>query len=120
MFEFFSWARKGTPRATNDLEEFGIEVTPVPVTAGDEVTVRYSGLLAQNGASQIILHAGFGDNQAWQNIQDIPMQKKGPNTWEARLAVGTDSRLNFCFHDGADHWDNNNGRNWSYEVHNGV
>lgn len=123
MFEFFSWAAKktrGRTAAPEANEEFGIEVEPTPITAGDTVTVKYNGLLAKNGARQIYLHAGYGDNQAWEEVRDVPMRKVGANTWMAELPVGTNTRLNFCFRDDADHWDNNNGLNWSYEVHNGI
>lgn len=119
MFEFFSWARKGEYRDDHDLNEFGIEVTPVPMTAGEQVTIRYSGLLAQNGADKLVLHTGFGGNQAWFDVKDVSMQKVGANTWEAKLPLTSDSRLNFCFKDSAENWDNNNGKNWSYEIHNG-
>ncbi len=38
----------------------GVSVSPMPITAGEEVTVKYNGLLAQSGADSVYLHAGFG------------------------------------------------------------
>jgi hypothetical protein len=52
-------------------------------------------------------------------VQDIKMKKGRDGSWSASLVVNDPTRLNFCFHDGADHWDNNSGRNWSYEIHDG-
>ena len=53
-----------------------------------------------------------------QNVQDIPM-KKTNNVWSASI-IPSDSRLNFCFYDGANNWDNNNGHSiGGLTVHNG-
>ncbi|MGE5578182.1 MAG: carbohydrate-binding protein [Syntrophothermus sp.] len=86
------------------------------VHAGEKITVKYNGPLAQNGAGQVYLHAGYG--QDWENLQDIAMEKS-EDGWTAELEVDTGDRLNFCFTDG-EHWDNNQGNNWSYEIHNGI
>ncbi|HAA90705.1 MAG TPA: carbohydrate-binding protein [Peptococcaceae bacterium] len=96
----------------------GVMVTPVPVTLGEDVTIRYSGLLAEVGAEQIYLHMGYGDANEWKYITDIPLQKNNGN-WETTFEVKDDSRLNFCFRDSAYNWDNNGGLNWSLEVHSG-
>lgn len=96
----------------------GITVRPIPITAGEKVEIIYDGLLARAGADQIYLHAGFGLNNYWENVMDIKMEKEG-NVWKAECAVETDKRFYICFHDSANNWDNNNGQNWSFEVHNG-
>ncbi len=95
----------------------GIEITPIPVTLGDRVTIKYDGLLADSGADKIYAHIGYGDNDNWTGIQDIPM-KKTKNGWVCDT-FADEERLNFCFRDSANNWDNNNGRNWSLTVHNG-
>lgn len=96
----------------------GIYMEPVPITLGDDVKIKYKGILA-GGAQKVYLHAGFGYNQ-WDQVQDIPMRKTRDGGWSATLKVEDASRLNFCFKDNADNWDNNSGRNWSYEIHNGA
>lgn len=98
--------------------EGDVTVAPVPVTFGEDITVQYQGMLARSGAEQVYLHMGYGPAERWQFISDIPMEKVG-NTWEAKFEITDDSRLNFCFKDNAGNWDNNNGRNWSLEVHTG-
>lgn len=102
------------------LEEVadGIFLEPVPITAGEEVRIKYKGKLAQTGADRIYLHTGYGYDQ-WSNVQTVPMRKTRDGGWSARIKVTGNSRLNFCFHDSADNWDNNTGRNWSYEIHKG-
>ncbi len=96
----------------------GIAVKPTPITAGDRVKIEYDGLLSQSGAEEIYLHAGYGNAREWRNVQDFRM-RKGMEGWETEMNVHTDDRLNICFHDNANNWDNNSGSNWSFEVHNG-
>lgn len=100
------------------MNDPGIDVNPTPITAGERVEIKYNGLLVKSGADQVYLHAGFGLNNHWDNIMDIKMEKK-ETSWQTDCAVDTDQRFYFCFHDSADNWDNNNGVNWSFEVHNG-
>lgn len=96
----------------------GVVVDPTPITAFEEVTVFYNGLLAQSGAEQIYLHVGFGDPRHWKNVQDLRMSRTGYG-WVKTLEMPDESHFNFCFRDSAYNWDNNNGRNWTYEIHNG-
>ncbi len=94
----------------------GIMVRPTPVSLGDEVKVEYRGLLAQAGAEQIYLHFGFGRGD-WTYVQEVPMERTPDGAWTALVQVEEAGRFNFCFRDSANNWDNNNGRNWSYEIH---
>ncbi|AZR72245.1 carbohydrate-binding protein [Anoxybacter fermentans] len=96
----------------------GIKVEPTPIIAGQRVDIEYDGLLAKAGAQEIYLHAGFGRNDSWTNVMDIKMTRQG-NRFVTRLAIEDETRFNFCFRDNAGNWDNNNGRNWSFEIHNG-
>ncbi|MEA4883792.1 MAG: carbohydrate-binding protein [Clostridia bacterium] len=111
-------ARKNT--GENSFLAGGVAVSPMPVTAGERITVKYNGLLAQSGADSVYLHAGFGARE-WRNVADVPMTQEKPGTWKAALSLdpNENSRLNFCFKDRAENWDNNYGLNWSLEVHNG-
>ncbi|MGE5396170.1 MAG: carbohydrate-binding protein [Chitinophagales bacterium] len=96
----------------------GIIVTPVPITAGDSVHLIYNGLLSESGASKVYLHAGFGTSEHWTMIRDQEMTRSKWG-WETVMDMQGDQRFNFCFRDCASNWDNNNGHNWSYEIHNG-
>ena len=98
----------------------GVSVSPLTLTAGETLTVKYNGLLASSGADQVYLHAGFGHG-SWREVRDIPMQNEKPGVWKATVPLDPreDSRLNFCFKDRAENWDNNYGLNWSLEIHNG-
>lgn len=95
----------------------GIELSPPSVRAGDPIMVRYRGPLAEQASNQVIMHAGFGADGTWQDVQDIVMTKAADGSWTAELAVdpGVD-QLNFCFADDAGNWDNNDGANWALPV----
>lgn len=96
----------------------GIFVEPVPISLGDDVKIKYRGMLVSSGAQKVFLHAGFGFG-TWSQVQDIPMRKTRDGGWSTSLKVEDSSCLNFCFKDDADNWDNNAGNNWMYEVHDG-
>lgn len=98
----------------------GVVVDPTPITAQEEITVLYYGLLARSGADQVFLHVGYGDAGEWRNVSDLKMSRTGWG-WVKTLEMPEDqTRFNFCFKDSAGNWDNNNGINWSFEIHNGV
>ncbi|NMB46359.1 MAG: carbohydrate-binding protein [Firmicutes bacterium] len=94
----------------------GIDVEPTPITLGDELKIEYRGLLAASGAEAVYVHYGFGPGD-WRFVQDIPMEKTPDGTWTAVVQAGEKGRFSFCFRDNANNWDNNNGKNWSYEIH---
>lgn len=96
----------------------GVVVDPVPISAGSEITVLYHGLLHTSGADQVWMRTGYGDARNWEKVYDHPMDYTGYG-WTKTLKVEDNSRLNICFKDSADNWDNNNAINWSFEIHGG-
>lgn len=103
----------------NDVSTSGpISVEPVPITVGEQVTIRYKGFLADNQAKEIYAHVGYGPNNRWENIKDIRLQHT-PAGWEGKTNIDQTGRFNICFRDNNLRWDNNYGHNWSYEIHNG-
>jgi len=119
------WANRGQG-AAGTAEDYqigpddGVRVAPMPVTSGANVDITYTGLLARSGADQLYVRCGEGPGP-WQNLRDVAMERSGASgSWHAELKVSQDGgTLEFCFHDGADMWDNNRGRNWSVTVHGG-
>lgn len=112
------WPTEGKLERMHNEQYHGVSVDPVPITAGEEVTVLYDGLLAKSGADRVWLHVGYGPADNWQNVTEYPMEKTGWG-FVKKLRVEDASRFNFCFRDSANNWDNNNGLNWSYEIHRG-
>lgn len=95
----------------------GVAIDPIPATSGDEVTVLYYGQLAEN-ANGMYLHYGYGNAGSWQKIDDLGMERTDRG-WVKNLQLSDPSRLNFCFKDDKNNWDNNGGLNWSVEIHRG-
>lgn len=109
-----------SPAATGHealTEDDGVYVAPTPITGRQEVTVSYRGSLAKQGAQQVFLHYGYGPGD-WPVVNDVPMQKVGDG-FETSFEVPDGGQLEFCFRDEAGNCDNNNGRNWSYIIHDG-
>ena len=81
------------------------------------VTIKYNGNLVQNGADSVYLHSGYGSLD-WNYIKDIPMSQEESGEWKATIGIDPScgSRLNFCFKDGANNWDNNYGCNWKVDI----
>jgi len=96
----------------------GLVVDPVPITAGEEITILYNGLLSSSGADQVYLHCGYGTSNAWNDVKSVKMDKT-ERGWVKKFTVDNSSRFNICFKDSANNWDNNNGINWSFEIHDG-
>lgn len=96
----------------------GVKVYPTPITLGEHVNVLYDGLLHTSGAQEVYLHVGYGPHYNWQKVRDLKMFRTGRG-WEQTIEVNSPDRLNFCFKDSAENWDNNSGYNWSFEVHHG-
>lgn len=94
-------------------EIHGVSVKPM-TDSGREVRIRYKGILAESGATGVLMHFGFGDGDGWENIENQTMVKTFDG-WESTIAM-EDSQLNFCFRDTAHNWDNNNGLNWIYRI----
>ncbi|MCL6635544.1 MAG: carbohydrate-binding protein [Peptococcaceae bacterium] len=97
----------------------GVSVDPTPITAGEEITVLYNGRLCNEGRGQVYLHYGYGKHNNWRNVSETGMEKTGWGWVSTVRMPDGEGRFNFCFRDEANGWDNNDGINWSFEIHNG-
>jgi len=91
----------------------GVQVKPL-TQDGQQIRVRYNGLLNQSGASQVWLHGGLGDINEWRDVKDYVMDRTSEG-WEQTIDIN-DKQFNFCFRDSSQNWDNNNGANWIYRI----
>ena len=107
------------PRATKSVKENidyignGVLINPSVPSAGDKVKIAYDGLLSKSGATHVFAHIGYGSR--WENLQDVPMMKTGTG-FETTIPVMKSDCLNVAFKDCANHWDNNSGMNYSFDV----
>ncbi|MCK8824860.1 carbohydrate-binding protein [Fuchsiella alkaliacetigena] len=95
----------------------GVNVNPTPIVAGENVTIEYDGLLTDSGAEEVYLHAGVGEGETWEDVKTIRMNRTPQGTWKTTVRLNTTDKFNFCFKDSAENWDNNEGYNWSYDIH---
>ena len=91
----------------------GLLVRPAMPAKGETVKVVYNGLLASSGAARLYVHFGFGDS--WEGTLDYKMVRTASG-FAAAVPVSATAELKLCFHDSGGNWDNNSGRNYSFEV----
>ena len=77
------------------------------------VKISYTGKLFQNGSDEVFIHYGFGDN--WENIADFPMNKTELG-FQFELQLNNCDKLNLCFRNSNNEWDNNEGQNYTFNV----
>ncbi|MCX7922615.1 MAG: carbohydrate-binding protein [Clostridia bacterium] len=86
-------------------------------TKADEFRLSYNGLLAKNRANDIYAVVSYGDNKNWNDIKYYPMDNTGGANFEVSLPINKNMNLNVAFKDNADNWDNNSGKNYSFNAH---
>lgn len=100
-------------RSKQLYEDNGVEISKATISAGDEVTLKYSGLLARNGADMVYAHIGYGDD--WQEKAFIPMENDN-GVFRTTIKVSAYDSLNIAFKDSGENWDNNSYENYSFKV----
>jgi hypothetical protein len=90
-----------------------IELTPSAARPGDNVHIKYHGLLKNSGADAVFLYYG---KDGWNYSHFVPMDH-GAEGFYTEIKADADRELNFCFKDSANNWDNNNGFNWKVDIY---
>lgn len=83
------------------------------LVANTTVKISYTGKLFQEKAEEVFIHYGFGNS--WDNLSDVQM-KKTELGFQAEITLDNSDSFNFCFNDGNETWDNNNGQNYSFTI----
>ena len=78
-----------------------------------DVKLSYTGKLFQNDSSDVFLHYGFGNN--WDDLNDVKMEKTELG-FQAEIHLNEGETFNFCFRNGSDEWDNNDGQNYIFPI----
>jgi len=97
----------------NGYLQNGVTISPAVPTAGEKAKVQYDGLLSKNGAADVYVHVGYDSD--WRRPAFFKMNKSLTG-FEASIPVEYGDTLNLCFKDDSDNWDNNSGRNYSFDV----
>ncbi|HOQ37139.1 MAG TPA: carbohydrate-binding protein [Acetivibrio sp.] len=100
-------------KANSDYMANGVAIMPSIPSVGDNLTIKYDGLLSKSGASHIYAHVGFGNK--WNHLYDYPMTRT-MSGFEVTIPVSEADTLNVCFKDCANNWDNNSGMNYSFDI----
>lgn len=77
------------------------------------VKISYIGELFQNGSEEVYIHFGFG--LLWENVSEIKMIKTELG-FQAEIKLEDFESFNFCFRNGANIWDNNDGNNYIFPI----
>lgn len=99
---------------SNEYLANGVIISPTNPHPGEAVKVSYNGLLSISGASNVHARVGFGFE--WQNTQDVQMTRT-PVGFEATVTANNHDTLCMAFKDSANNWDNNNGLNYNFNIH---
>ena len=78
-----------------------------------KVKISYTGNLFQNGAEEVYIHYGFG--LLWNNVSE-QLMKKTELGFQAEIELPSEDSFNFCFNDGHNTWDNNDGNNYIFSI----
>jgi len=83
------------------------------IVENSKLKVSYVGDLYQAGAEEVYMHYGF--NPEWDNVSDIKMEKTELG-FQCEIDIDESNTLNFCFNDGNGNWDNNDTKNYVFEI----
>ena len=78
-----------------------------------KVKISYTGKFFQENSDTVTIHYGFGTN--WENLNDRNMEKTELG-FQAEIDLPESDTFNFCFNNGNDEWDNNNGENYIFPI----
>jgi len=101
------------PRANNNYISNGVSISPAIPTVGEKIKIMYDGILSKNGATHLYAHVGYGQN--WDNLYDYELTKSSTG-FEVSIPVLDADTINICFKDCAGNWDNNSGKNYTFDI----
>ncbi len=101
---------------TTNNYDTGVHINTSIIYPNNTVEISYAGLLTQNGAEEIYVHFGSSYLEDWANINDIKMIKNPNGAFSADIVIPVGNKLNICFKDSSQNWDNNNGNNYVYDI----
>ena len=77
------------------------------------VKISYTGRFFQDGSNDVFIHYGFGLN--WDNVNEIQMERTELG-FQAEINLDASEAFNFCFRNGNNEWDNNDGQNYIFNL----
>lgn len=83
------------------------------LTPNIKLKISYIGTFFQDNSEKVYLHYGFGND--WIESADIEMTKTELG-FQAEINLIDSDTFNFCFKNEKDEWDNNEGKNFVFEI----
>lgn len=83
------------------------------LTSFSQIKLSYIGKFFDSNCKKVFIHYGFGEN--WEHANDIEMIKTELG-FQAELELTNDSTFNFCFFNENNEWDNNDGKNYIFNI----
>ncbi len=114
-----SFKEEYSDELANDVSKYGIQsYSKSGVTfekmSENQAKITYSGLLLKSGAEGIDGVYGYGSNQNWENVSNIPLNNEIPGSFMAIVPIEQGKNVNIAFKDYAQNWDNNSGINYTF------
>ena len=78
-----------------------------------KVKISYTGKFFEDNSEDVFIHYGFGIN--WDNVSETKMEKTELG-FQTEIELLESDTFNFCFRNGNNEWDNNNGVNYVFEL----
>lgn len=83
------------------------------LTQNSKVKISYTGKLFQDNSQEVYIHYGFG--LLWENLNEVKMEKTDLG-FQAEIDLIDKETFNFCFKNELNIWDNNDGKNYIFEL----
>ena len=77
------------------------------------VKISYTGKFFEDGSDEVYIHYGFGE--AWDGLSEVKMEKTELG-FQTEITLMESNTFNFCFKNGNNEWDNNDGQNYIFEL----
>lgn len=81
------------------------------------VKISYTGNLFAENAETVFIHYGFGNE--WNDLNEVEMEKTELG-YQAEITLTSFDTFNFCFRDGNNVWDNNEGQNYIFPIEKNI
>lgn len=83
------------------------------LTPNSTIKISYTGKFFQDNSDDVYIHYGFGVN--WDNLNEIKMEKTELG-FQAEIKLCENDSFRFCFKNGNNNWDNNEGQNYIFPI----
>jgi len=85
------------------------------LVSNSKIKISYIGKFFQDDSLEVFIHYGFG--LLWEGVTEQQMEKTELG-FQVEIDLPENDSFNFCFRNGDDQWDNNDGQNYIFPIEN--